>query len=216
MIIKDLSQPFMNGMPHASTIPAPRFEQVKSIQRDGLSVTQLSVASHVGTHLDAPCHFIEGGVSIDEVAPSMLIGPAVLVSVEKDFEDQITAEELADNVKDASPGDALLIRTGWGGKFGTKDYYGHPYLTTGAARWIVEQQFRLVGTDTITPDIPSHLRSEAFDFPVHHTLLGAGVLIIEHLFLEELTEQRFDLFVGALKVVGADGAPARVLAMIQE
>ena len=216
MIILDLSQSFANGMPHASTIPPPSFKQVKSIERDGLSVTQLSVATHIGTHLDAPSHFIEGGGTIDRVPLDTLVGPAMVVSVERSGGEEVTAEDLRSFEPWVSPGDALLLRTGWGNKFGTDEYLRHPYLSEDAAEWILERGFRLVGLDTVTPDMPGHLRPEGFDFPVHHLLLGNGVLIAENLFLEEVVGRRFTLIVGSLKIAGGDGAPARVLAVLDE
>lgn len=215
MILKDLSQTYANGMPSAPSIPAPSFERLKSVEHDGVSVTQLSVATHVGTHLDAPSHLIEGGKSIDQIPLHTLCGPACVVSIERSGAGEITARDLIESGFGHSPGDALLVRTGWGEMFGTEDYFDHPYFSEDAAHWIVKQRFRLVGVDTITPEVPDHLRSAEFDFPIHHILLGKGVLILEHLFLEEVIGQRFDLFVGSLKIANADGAPARVLAMFE-
>lgn len=215
MKIRDLSQTYANGMPHAQTIPEPHFEQVKSVERDGYSVTQLSVATHVGTHIDAPSHLIENGQTIEDVPLETLVGPALAVSVDTGPGQQITAEDLENTVGESSTGDALLIRTGWGRKFGDEDYEDHPYLSEDAARWIVDRGFRLVGLDVTTPDAPGHLRTEDFDFQVHHILLGSGVLIVEHLYLEEVVGEKFQLFIGALKVEAADGAPARVLAFLE-
>ncbi len=216
--IRDLSQTYANGMPHAQTIPAPCFEQVKSVERDGYSVTQLSVATHVGTHIDAPSHLIEGGQTVEDIPLDILVGPALTVSVDRGPGEEITAEELesavAGNVVGSSPGDALLIRTGWGGKFGGESYVDHPYLSEDAAYWIVDREFRLVGLDLTTPDMPGHLRTEDFDFQVHRILLGGGVLIVEHLYLEEVVGERFELVIGSLKVESGDGAPARVLAIL--
>lgn len=213
MMIKDLSQTYDNGMPSAPSIPEPSFRQVKSVERDGHSLTQLSVSTHVGTHLDAPSHVISGGTTIDQISPAVLVGPATVISVEKSGGEEITAKDLIEAGADGSPGDALLIRTGWGSKFGTEDYHEHPCLSEDAARWIVDRRFRLVGVDTTTPELPGHLRPEGFDLPIHHILLGGGVLIIEHLFLEEVVGQSFDLFVGPLKIANADGSPARVFAV---
>lgn len=216
MIIKDLSQTYDNGMPSAALMPSPSFEQVKSVECDGVSVTQLSVATHVGTHIDAPSHIFSGGQSIDQIPPEMLFGPAIVISVDKVGGKEIRAQDLAQPDVDSSPGDALLIRTGWGAKFSTEDYYDHPYLSEDAAAWIVDRQFRLVGLDTITPELPSYLRPPEFDFPIHRILLGNDVLVIEHLFLEEAIGERFDLFVGSLKIANADGAPARVLGVFEQ
>lgn len=214
MTVLDLSQSFANGMPHASTIPAPSFVPVKSVARDGMSVTQLSVATHIGTHLDAPAHFIEGGGTIDQVPLDTLVGPALAVSVERSGGEEITAEDLRGFEPEVSSGDALLLRTGWGRRFGTDEYLHHPYLSEDAAQWILDREFRLIGLDTVTPDMPGHLRPEGFGFPVHHLLLGNGVLIAENLYLEEVAGRRCTLIVGSLKIDGGDGAPARVLAML--
>lgn len=215
--VKDLSQTYENGMPHAPTIPAPAIRQVKSVESDGYSVTELSVATHVGTHIDAPSHLLADGSTIDALPPEALIRPAVVASLPVDGPREIDAADLdASEAGTASPGDALLVRTGWGAKFGTPGYRDHPYLTEAAARWIVDRGFDLVGFDLTTPEVPGHLRPEGFDFPIHKILLGNGVLIMEHLFLEEVAGQRVELFVGALKVAGGDGAPARVLAVTSE
>lgn len=215
MIVRDLSQTYANGMPHAPTIPPPAFRQVKSVESDGYSVTELSVATHIGTHMDAPSHLLADGSTMDEVSPQTLIRPAIAASIQKNGPGEITASDLeASAASSARPGDALLVRTGWGAKFGTPGYGEHPYLSTQAARWISGRGFDLVGFDLTTPEVPGHLRSEGFDFPIHRILLGAGVLILEHLYLEEVADQRVELFVGALKVAGGDGAPARVLAVL--
>ncbi|MGF1472134.1 MAG: cyclase family protein [Rubrobacteraceae bacterium] len=215
MKIRDLSQAYTNGMPHAPTIPGPRFEQVKTVEDHGYSVTQLSVATHIGTHIDAPSHLIEDGQTIEEVPLGALVGPAFAISVDKAPGQQITAAELESAVGESFSGDALLIRTGWGDRFGEEEYADHPYLSESAARWIVDRGFRLVGVDFTTPDAPGHRRTAAFDFPVHRILLGSGVFIVEHLYLEGVVGERFLLVVGALKVHGADGAPARVLALLE-
>lgn len=215
MIVKDLSQTYANGMPHAPTIPPPTIRQVKSVESDGYSVTELSVATHIGTHIDAPSHLLADGSTIDELPPEALIRPAVVASIEKSGAEEIGVADLeASEAASARPGDALLVRTGWGAKFGTPDYREHPYLSEDAARWIVDRGFDLIGFDLTTPEVPGHFRPEGFDFPIHKILLGNEVLIIEHLFLEEVASERVELFVGALKVAGGDGAPARVLAVL--
>ena len=216
MKIRDLSQTYANGMPHAQTIPAPCFEQVKSVEHDGYSVTQLSVATHIGTHIDAPSHLIEGGQTVEDIPLDTLVGPALAVSIDKGPDKEITAGDFEDIVSGSSPGDALLIRTGWGEKFGDEDYGNHPYLSKDAARWIVDRGVRLVGLDVTTPDAPGHLRTEDFDFQVHRILLGSGILIVEHLYLEEVVGERFELVIGSLKVEAGDGAPARVLALLED
>ena len=78
---------------------------------------------------------------------------------------------------------------------------------------MVERGFRILGVDAVTPELPGHLRTPSYPCPVDHTLPGNGVLILENLVLSAVAGTRFTLFVGALKIIGGDGAWARVLAL---
>ena len=211
--IADLSQPLYEGMPHATTIPAPRFETVRTMHDHGLRCMQLTLPTHCGTHLDAPSHFITDGGTLDDVAASSLIGPAVCVEVDVPAGEQITVADLR-SAANIAPGSALLVRTGWDERYGQEDYGHHPYLAVAAAQWIAAAGVRLVGVDTVTPEMPGKLRPAGYPCPVHTTLLGAGVLIVENLDLRPVAGRSCTLFVGALRVRGADGAPARVLAQL--
>jgi kynurenine formamidase len=67
--------------------------------------------------------------------------------------------------------------------------------------------------DYSTPDLTAHRRPANFGFPVHHTLLGAGVLIAEHMTnLSGLAGRRAEVMFLAINIAGSDGAPARVVA----
>ena len=213
-LIVDLSHPYQPGMPHGTTIPAPECREVRTLEKHGLRGMELTIATHLGTHLDAPSHFIDDGATVDQIPVSSLLGPAMCVKVDVAVDQPIEIEHLEAQCEQADPGDALLIRTGSDERYLDPDYLHHPYLANETAAWIVERRFRLVGIDTVTPDLPGPLRPKHFSFPVHLTLLGAGVLILENLSLAHVAGRSFDLFVGALKITGADGAPARVLALV--
>jgi arylformamidase len=211
--VADLTQELFNGMSHAASLPSPAFRTLYTVEEHGLRVTEMTLVTHMGTHLDAPSHFIPDGATIERLPISTLLGPAVCVPVHNAPNEPVSRDQLEAACHQARAGDALLIRTGWDDRYGSDDYLDHPYLSDEAARWIVERGFRLVGVDTPTPDLPGPLREPGFPFPVHKILLGAGVLILENLVLREVVGQRFSLFIGALRVRGGDGAPARVLAI---
>lgn len=212
--IVDLSHDYRPGMPHGTTIPEPSFLTARTLEEHGLRVMELRLPTHVGTHIDAPAHFIGDGMTVDQVPVTDLIGRAVCVEVPVAADEPIHVDRLADASDQASRGDALLIRTGWDRKYLDDDYLHHPYLSEDAAAWVVERGFRLVGVDTVTPDLPGPLRPEGFTYPVHKMLLGNGVLILENLVLHEVVGSSFLLFIGALRISGGDGSPARVLAML--
>jgi arylformamidase len=80
-------------------------------------------------------------------------------------------------------------------------------VNASAARWCLDRGMRLVGVDylTIEPQGP-----EKAGYPTHHTLLGAGVVIVEGLDLRDVSPGAYDLVCAPLKIAGGDGAPARV------
>jgi arylformamidase len=217
--IVDLSRPVESGMPHATTIPAARLTEVRSFAEHGIRCLEMTLPTHIGTHLDAPSHYVETGSTVDSVPPDTLIGRAHCVQVLTDGPRPVTAEDLAAGLAEQgarlAAGDALLVRTGWDERYGTEDYVlRHAYLGGDAADWAVAQGVRLVGVDTITPEFPMGLRGPDYAPRAHTALLGHGVLIIENLDLHEVAGTTMTLFVGALKITGGDGAPARVLAVL--
>ncbi len=213
MTVLDLTHPLYQGMPHATTIPAPSFTPVRTMKEHGLRCTMLELPTHCGTHLDAPSHFLADGGTLDDIDPDLLIGPAVCVELDVAADTEITPADLAPAAGRLRPHDALLLRTGWDARYGREDYLHHPFLSVEAAAWLVEVGVRLVGVDTVTPEMPGPLRPAGYPCPVHTTLLGGGVLILENLDLRPVAGRRCTLFVGALRLAGGDGAPARVLAL---
>ena len=218
MTIFDLSHPIETGMPHARTIPAAEVVPSRTWEEHHMRALQLSIPTHIGTHLDAPSHFVEDGVTIDRLPLEALIGRAYCVEIPRPGAAEVSEGDITDALAAAGvelvTGDALLIRTGWDERYGTTEYVDeHAWLTSSAARWCAAQGLRLVGVDTITPEYPMGLRDADYHHDVHGALLGAGTLIIENLVLREVANSWVTLFVGALLVDGGDGAPARVLAV---
>lgn len=210
----DLSQPYHGDMPHASSIPEPTFETVKDVEGDGINIQYIHAPTHVGTHVDAPRHFIPGGATIDELSLERFAGEAVVLDVSKTEPEEITVSDVEAADGEVRSGDIVLLFTGWGEKYGTDAYEPHPWLSTGVAEWLVDHDCKLVGLDATTPDIPGSHRPEGWiEFPVHHELLGNDVLIAEHLAnLAPYTGQRLDVQGFPIKIRGGDGAPAQFVA----
>jgi arylformamidase len=216
--IVDLSHPLEPGMPHARTIPAAEFTEVRTWQEHRMRAMRLDMPTHIGTHLDAPSHFVEDGATIDQLPLSALVGRAYCVQVLREGPDPVSAEDIRSALDmrqvTLEPDDALLIRTGWDQRYAEPEYVDrHAYLAVDAAEWAVAGGLRLIGVDTITPEFPMALRGPGHAHDVHRTLLGAGTLIVENLVLNEIPDQWITLIIGALLVLGGDGAPARALAI---
>jgi kynurenine formamidase len=183
----------------------------------GVNVTCLSASVHAGTHVDAPCHFVPGAPSAERLDLEQVSGTAVGWAVDRRGGEEITVGDLESNRPAAEPGDLVFIRTGWDVHFHGDHaaYHLHPYLSLEAAGWLVERRVKLVALDVATPDMPEAVRSPGFDWPVHHRLLGAGVLVAEHLaHLERVAGRRFRALALPIPIVGADGAPARIVAEV--
>jgi kynurenine formamidase len=208
----DCSQPFEVGMPKLGFVPEPEFEVLRELDGAGPKISRLHICTHLGTHVDAPSHFIAGGKDIGDFPASRFIGEAVVWPVEVQAQGAITVPHL--EAAPVAPGDSLLLSTGWGRLVQDPKYHDHPHVDREAAAWIVERGVSMLGIDFLTPDMPPPLRPPGFDFPAHRTLLGRDVLIIENLAaLDGLAGQRVELMAAPIHVRGGvEAAPVRVLA----
>lgn len=213
----DLTQTLSPDIFMSPMMPPLVVQRCLDHDQHGLNVTQLSMPTHLGTHLDAPIHHVEGGADISSIAIDDLIGPAVCLHIDKQGGEEITAAELDVLGAGVRPGDMVFLHAGWDAYYRTDhaQYDVHPYLALSAARWLVDRGVRLLGLDVLTPDVPQPLRPAGFAWPVHHALLEAGTLIVENLArLELVCGSRFTAFVLPVPIAGADGAPARVIASV--
>ena len=161
-----------------------------------------SFSSHAGTHVDPPSHFIENGVTVDNLPLELLMGRARVVEVTAPVIDESVLEEF-DFTADAR----VLFKTRnsylWSQKKFVEDYV---YITAGAARVLVAEGIKVVGIDYLSVDKFGNGEAET-----HLTLLQAGVVIIEGLDLREIEPGDYEMMCLPLKVKNGDGAPARVV-----
>ncbi len=200
-------------MPVWASAPLPVFEPVGVVARDGFSIEQIRCTSHTGTHVDAPYHFLEDGLTVDAIPPERLVGSAVMMDLRDEARgDRIPVQALARHWPSGPSPEIVLLRTGWSEiRAPTRKYlYEFPGLDPEGATWLADKRVRAVGTDALGIDPYSNPTFEA-----HKVLLGKGIYLIEALAnLSALKEgQRYTLFVGPLKIAGGSGAMARVLAL---
>ena len=208
----ELSHVLRSDLSRVSAFPEARFERPYQMPRDPMNATTMSMVCHFGTHVDAPCHFIPGAPAFHEIPLERLHGPGVVWRLECASGGTITAEDLARCKPAMRPGDIVLLDAGWAERFG-RPVRRQSALGVDAAEWLVTRQAKLVGVDFATPDLAVPRRPPGFDWPVHHVLLGHGVLIAEHLRnLRPLAGRRIEAMFLALAIEGSDGGPARVVA----
>lgn len=212
-----LSQPLYEGMPGAKThghisIRVEHFP-IGPPEAD-VRLTHLAMATHMGTHVDAPLHFLAGGKAIDEIPLEAFCGPGTVLDVQREGVVALEREELEAVGQDVRSGDVVLLHFGYAERFGRPEYADHPYLSEGAADWLLERGVRMVGVDTVTPDLPGAHRPDDYHFPVHMKLLGAEVLIMENVGpgIAALVGRRLEVLAVPLPVQGADGSPVMALA----
>jgi arylformamidase len=179
-------------------------EPIKRLSRgDSSNVSTVHLSAHAGTHVDAPRHFFDDRPGVESLPLDLLCGPARVVEVST--HKAIEAEDLRS--LDLSADQRLLIKTRnselWGSPEFHRDFIG---VAEGAARLLVERGVKVVGVD--------YLSVEAFKTPgapTHHILLGAGTIVIEGLDLHAVEPGPYEMFCLPLRIVDADGAPARVV-----
>ncbi len=203
MTLIDLTHTYNSAMPvYPGDIP-PQWIQTATLQNDGYVHFQLTASMHVGTHIDAPAHFISNGQVLSDISLERFIGRGVFINARGHKTIDI---DLLTGV-DIQKGDVVVVDTGFAEKFGTKEYFeDFPVMTETFAQRIVELQVHMVGLDNPSPE-----RDQPF--PCHKILLGAGVLILENLTnVRELeTVRGFEVMAFPPKFT-FDGAPVRVVA----
>ncbi len=196
-IIHDLTRPIVPGMPVYPGDPAVAFSPAAAIETEGFRVTQVSLGTHAGTHLDAPSHFLVGGGGVEGIPLATLVGPARV------FDLAALARDL-----EIEPGDRILIRSGWSSHWGRGDYFDDfPPLPAHLIETLVAGRAGLIGLEN-----PSLHPDHEIDAAYHNALLGAGIVIVENLVGLATLPDRFELAVLPLPLTGLDGAPCRVVA----
>lgn len=205
--IVDLSLPISCGMPAYPGEPTATFEAYTSLEADGVEMATVGLFSQLATHVDAPRHFLAGGASVEALDLDACVGPAVVVNVAGVR--TIEPEHFAAHERDIRQARRVLIASGWDAHFGSADYYtGLPVLSPASARMLVTWGVRFLGLDTPTPSLDAQRE-------LHEILLGAGVVLAESLVnVVTLGPGRVFLVCLPLPLVGLDGSPARVIAIV--
>ena len=179
-------------------------EPIKRIARgDSSNVSTLHMSAHSGTHVDAPRHFFDDGTGTEALPLELLVGRTRVIEVSSRA--GISAEDLDDI--DFSDDIRVLIKTHNSHLWGSPEFEaGYVGVTESGAKRLVERGIKVVGVD--------YLSVEQFrkpGAPAHHILLGAGTIVIEGLDLRDVDPGIYEMFCLPLRIVGSDGAPARVV-----
>lgn len=188
---------------------APRYKPPAK----GFATKLMIISDHMGTHLDAPFHFVEGGKTIDEVSVTDTFGEAVLIDVSDKPEDQaVTVEMLEEKLQATNEtikeGDIVFIRT-WPHEWNAPGFHHYEVLDEAAAHWLADKKVKSVGVDAPNIDTGVDMRR-----PCHMALLPKGIGIMENVAnLDQLSKTRFFFMGLPLLVKGLSGSPIRAVAI---
>jgi len=201
--ILDISRAISENAPVYPGDEPLRMEPVCAIRPGSpASITRLHWTTHFLTHLDPPSHFFKDGRALDQFPLDRFINEALVVEIAGG---RVEPADLPS--ADAMRGRSVLFKTRRSVESDPRHFdEHHSSLASEAARRIAQAGANLVGIDT--PSVDRH-GDEAF--PVHRTLLGADVLILEGLDLAAVAPGRYQLIALPLKIVRGDGSPVRAV-----
>lgn len=201
----DISVPLHNGMVHWPGDPQFHIERVQAQAKgDPANVSGMSLSVHTGTHMDAPVHYIGDKPGIDTIPLDAAIGVARVIRIENP--ESIGSDELARH--EPRRGERILFRTRNSEHVWNSDDFAENFVSISpdGARYLAECGVRAIGVDYLSV---GGYQKEKHGDETHEILLGAGIRIIEGLDLRHVEPGEYDLVCLPLKLVGADGAPAR-------
>jgi arylformamidase len=217
MKLIDLSQPLYDGAPNCPAHPPVKSEIIADHPKDGWRVELLTLASHSGSHVDAPYHKLADGPNLDQIPLEKFTGEAVIADFRDARPDQPFTSGMLSRKLPMALGDRIvLLATGWGQKRAkTDEWLNHPpYLSPDGAEWLVYQKIRGVGIDHYSIAGPR----DPMNSLTHTILLEARVWIVEELFFPDEVfrlQQPFEFMSLPINLRGHTGAFCRPVAIVR-
>jgi arylformamidase len=201
----DVSVTLRSGMAHwPGNPPVDIRRQLNLARGDAANVSQLSMGSHTGTHMDAPLHFFADGQGLEEMDLEAVIGPARVIEITDS--ESVRPAELEEH--EIGAGERVLFKTrnspaAWERGSFVEDFV---YLSEEAADHLARRAVRCVGVDYLSIG-GFHADGAA----IHRAILGAGIWVIEGLDLTGVAPGLYELICLPLRIASSDGAPARAV-----
>jgi len=204
--IIDISVPLYPDMPvWPGSVGIQLMQTARLDKGDRVNNSKLICDVHIGTHIDAPLHYIKDGKSIEQLKLEDLIGPAVVAHLP---EAEIITKNVLEELSLPEDTRRLLLRTRNSSLWETGSHRfqtNYVALTQDAAQWIVDHDICLIGVDYLS------VQRYGEGSQTHEILLSAGVIIVEGLNLVRVESGMYELICLPLKLVGSEGAPARAV-----
>jgi arylformamidase len=203
----DISVPIRKGMIVGPDDPEVDIWLVRDPEKgDPVTMSQVSMITHAGTHIDAPAHFLKGRMSIDEVTLDTFIGPARVIEIKDEV--SIKIKEL--EPYDIKPGERLLFKTKNSSWVYDMDAFvpEYVYFDTETAHYLADKKVRLIGIDYITV---GGFKDREGNRVVHRVMLKNGISILEMINLSGVEPGEYELNAVPLRIEKGDGGPCRAI-----
>ena len=199
----DISVPLRNGMVvWPGDTPFERTSTLEIANGDPCNLSQISTTAHIGTHMDAPRHYLANGAGIETMPIDACIGRARVIEIH----DSEVIRPLELEPHNLAKGERVLFKTGNSTRCWKTDHFQEKYIYIApeTAQYLAGRGVRTVGVDYLS------VGGFASGGPeTHRILLQASIWIIEGLNLENVDPGEYELVCLPLKIIGSDGAPAR-------
>jgi len=186
--------------------PGVVLERISKIESgDNSNVSRMEMSVHTGTHVDAPCHFISSGKSVEHLSIITLTGRAYVLYLP---DVNLITATILERAEIPPRTRRILFKTR------NSDYWtnvddgfrtDYVAISPDGADYLVQRGFKLVGVDYLSVAPYGSTR------PTHEILLKAGVVVLEGLDLSQVSQGRYTLYCLPMKLAGSDGAPARAI-----
>lgn len=215
MTVIDLTHTVYEGMPVYPGTEAPELLPANTHEEHGFRETRISLHSHTGTHIDPPAHIISGAATLDSFPADAFVGRGLVVDArEVGAGGRIGMDVLMRYSDKLASADFLLFCTGYDKLWGTDAYFGdYPTLSDEVLDHIIQGGYKGIGLDVISLDAIDNA-----NLTYHNRLFSSRKIInIENLCgIDRLVGADFTLCALPLKIEDSDGAPARVIALVDE
>jgi len=224
MKVIDISRTIQADMEMYPGDAGPQITKVSGLDEgDSYNTSRITLGTHTGTHVDPPLHLIRDRAGIDRLPMNTLVGNARVLDLSS-----INSPIEAGDIGPLEAGEIILLKGGRGGSGGSgdsgdlgdlvvsdgsadSDSSAGPgaswgaYLSAACARYLVDIGIKTIGTDAIS------IGALDEEYEVHHTLLDAGIVVIEGLEMPDVEAGHYFLVCLPLKIANGDGGPARAV-----
>ncbi len=174
-------------------------------------MTEISMWSHVGTHIESPYHYIKDGADVSEIPLRNVVGECTLLDFSHmKINEGLKLDEFIKKADLIQENDIVFLRFGLSKSYRTDKSRTRPYLETEVVEWLVSKKIKCLGVDM------SGIEKRGIpDQPNHRLLFSNNIPLIEHLAnLDQITQSRFFVVAVPIRMHGVDACPVSVIALV--